>query len=311
MSKRSKTKATVAERPTVPATGRIVIVTGMSGAGHTTALKAMEDMGFEAVDNLPLRLMSNLVRQGAAPGPGLAVGIDVRTRDFGVAAFAEEVASLRAETGYPLDVLFLDCDDEVLRLRYTETRRRHPLAEDRPVLDGIIQERRLLAPLRDAAEVIIDTSHMNLHQFGQRIRDFFGGALAGDVGVFVTSFAYRRGLPRDADLVFDVRFLRNPHYDTALRVLTGSDGAVADYIRGDAGYAAFYDQLIKLLAVLLPRFDREGKSYLTIAVGCTGGRHRSVFVAEELGGWLRARGARVSVLHRELVLAEAEGGATP
>ena len=311
MSKRSKTKAAVAARPTVPATGRIVIVTGMSGAGLTTALKAMEDMGFEAVDNLPLRLMSNLVRQGPAPGPGLAVGIDVRTRDFGVVAFAEEMASLRAETGYPLDVLFLDCDDEVLRLRYTETRRRHPLAEDRPVLDGIIHERRLLAPLRDAANVIIDTSHMNLHQFGQRIRGHFGGALAGDVGVFVTSFAYRRGLPRDADLVFDVRFLRNPHYDTALRLLTGSDSAVADYIRGDAGYAAFYDQLIKLLAVLLPRFDREGKSYLTIAVGCTGGRHRSVFVAEELGGWLRARGARVAVLHRELALAEAEGGATP
>lgn len=298
MSKCTKAKAAVAARPPGPGTGRVVIVTGMSGAGHTTALKAMEDMGFEAVDNLPLRLMSNLLRQGPAPGPGLAVGIDVRTRDFGVAAFAQEVAALRAEIGYPLDVLFLDCDDEILRLRYTETRRRHPLAEDRPVLDGIVQERRLLAPLRDAADVIIDTSHTNLHQFGQRIRDYFGTALAGDVGVFVTSFAYRRGLPRDADLVFDVRFLRNPHYDTALRPLTGCDGAVADHIRGDAGYAAFYDQLTKLLALLLPRFDREGKSYLTIAVGCTGGRHRSVFVAEELGGWLRARGAGQRVASR-------------
>ena len=191
--------------------GRVLIVTGMSGAGHTTALKAVEDMGFEAVDNLPIRLLTNLVRQGPAPNPGLAVGIDVRTRDFEVAAFAKEVASLRAETGRALDLLFLDCDDEVLRLRYTETRRRHPLAEDRPVLDGIIQERRMLAPLRDAVDVIIDTSHLNIHQFAHRIRDYFGGTLAGDVGVFVTSFAYRRGLPRDADLVLDVRFLRNPH----------------------------------------------------------------------------------------------------
>lgn len=282
--------------------GRVLIVTGMSGAGHTTALKAVEDMGFEAVDNLPIRLLTNLVRQGPAPNPGLAVGIDVRTRDFEVAAFAKEVASLRAETGRALDVLFLDCDDEVLRLRYTETRRRHPLAEDRPVLDGIIQERRMLAPLRDAADVIIDTSHLNIHQFAHRIRDYFGGTLAGDVGVFVTSFAYRRGLPRDADLVLDVRFLRNPHYDTALRPLTGRDAAVAAHVRGDEGYAAFYDQLTQLLDLLLPRYGHEGKSYLTIAVGCTGGQHRSVFVAEELGKWLAERGARVSVLHRELVI---------
>ena len=282
--------------------GRVLIVTGMSGAGHTTALKAVEDMGFEAVDNLPIRLLTNLVRQGPAPNPGLAVGIDVRTRDFEVAAFAKEVASLRAETGRALDVLFLDCDDEVLRLRYTETRRRHPLAEDRPVLDGIIQERRMLAPLRDAVDVIIDTSHLNIHQFAHRIRDYFGGTLAGDVGVFVTSFAYRRGLPRDADLVLDVRFLRNPHYDTALRPLTGRDAAVAAHVRGDEGYAAFYDQLTQLLDLLLPRYGHEGKSYLTIAVGCTGGQHRSVFVAEELGKWLAERGARVSVLHRELVI---------
>lgn len=284
--------------------GRVVIVTGMSGAGHTTALKTMEDMGFEAVDNLPLRLMTNLMRQGPGPGQALAVGIDVRTRDFGVAALAQEVAALRAETGYPVHVLFLDCDDEILRLRYTETRRRHPLAEDRPVIDGIVQERRLLAPLRDAADVVIDTSHTNVHEFGQRIRDYFGSALVGDLGVFVTSFAYRRGLPRDADLVFDVRFLRNPHYQTALRPLTGRDQAVADYVRGDAGYDAFYDQLIGLLEVLLPRFDGEGKSYLTIAIGCTGGQHRSVFVAEELGTWLRGRGSRVGLLHRELIVAE-------
>lgn len=281
---------------------RIVLVTGMSGAGHTTALKALEDIGFEAVDNLPMRLLPGLVRQGPAPGRGLAVGVDVRTRDFGVDALVEEVTRLKHRASYPVEVLFLDCDDEVLRRRYTETRRRHPLAEDRPVLDGIAQERRMLALLRDAADTVIDTSHSNVHEFAQQVRDHVGGAVAGKVQLFIKSFAYRHGLPRDSDLVFDVRFLRNPHYEEGLRPLSGRDAAVARFIEADEAFGAFFDGLTSLLGLLLPRYDREGKSYLTIAIGCTGGRHRSVYIAERLAAWSAGDGYRARVQHRDLAM---------
>ena len=282
------------------ASGRVVLVTGMSGAGRTTALKAMEDMGYEAVDNLPVRLLDNLVRQGPAPGRGLAIGVDVRTRGFHVAPFIEDVGRLRAECGNPVDLLFIDCDDEVLRRRYTETRRRHPLGEDRRVVDGIAREREILSPLRSAADVVIDTSHHNVHAFTHTLRQRLGGQTNGDLQLFVTSFAFRDGLPRDADLVFDVRFLANPHYEPALRAQTGCDPAVGEFVSADEGYDAFFSALTGLLALLLPRYDREGKRYLTIAVGCTGGQHRSVYVAEQIASWLRQSGHTVDVLHREL-----------
>jgi len=282
------------------AAGRVVLVTGMSGAGRTTALKVMEDMGYEAVDNLPLRLLNNLVRQGPAPGRGLAIGVDVRTRGFHVDPFIEDVSRLRAESGNPVDLLFIDCDDEVLRRRYTETRRIHPLGEDRRVTDGIAREREILTPLRNAADVVIDTSHTNVHAFTQTLRQRLGGQTNSDLQLFVTSFAFRDGLPRDADLVFDVRFLRNPHYEPELRAQTGCDPAVGDFVSADEGYEAFFSALTGLLALLLPRYDREGKRYLTLAIGCTGGQHRSVYVAEQIASWLRQRGLAVDVLHREL-----------
>ena len=280
--------------------GRVLLVTGMSGAGRTTALKGLEDIGFEAVDNLPLRLMSTLIRQGPEPGRGLAVGVDMRTRDFTADAFTAEVAELRAETGHAIQVLFLDCDDEVLRRRYTETRRMHPLGADRPLTDGIARERRLLSPLRAVADVVLDSSHTNVHEITQHIRDHFAAPAAAQSSVFVTSFSYRRGLPRDADLVFDVRFLANPHYEPELRPLAGTDPAVGRYIETDVDYGAFIAALEQLMALLLPRVDREGKSYLTIAIGCTGGRHRSVHVAERLAAWLTGLGRRVRVEHRDL-----------
>ncbi|MDH3737663.1 MAG: RNase adapter RapZ [Alphaproteobacteria bacterium] len=279
---------------------RVILVTGMSGAGRTAALKVLEDLGSEAVDNLPLRLMATLVGQGPAAGRGLAVGIDIRTRDFDANAFAETVAKLRAQASVPIDILFLDCNSDVLQRRYTETRRVHPMASDRPLSDGIVAERALLAPLREAADIVIDTSHTNIHEFARILHSQLADAAAAAPHVQVVSFAYRNGVPRDADLVFDARFLRNPHYDPDLRPLTGNDRAVGAYIEGDADFAAFFSHLTELLELLLPRFQQEGKSYLTIAIGCTGGRHRSVYIAGKLGAWLNERAALVDVRHREL-----------
>lgn len=277
----------------------VVIVTGMSGAGRTQALKAFEDLGYESVDNLPLSLLANLVG-GASPGKPLAIGIDIRTRDFGVEPVLQEIDKLVAQHGQRVRLLFVDCDDDVLCRRYTETRRRHPLAGDRPLLDGIRHERRLILPLRARADIVLDTSTLPPGQLKHLIEGHFGVRREGALVVFVTSFAYRNGLPREADLVFDARFLRNPHYDPVLRPYTGRDRQVADYVAGDADFGRFFDHLTTLLAPLLPRFAAEGKSYLTVAVGCTGGRHRSVVVAEKLAQWLRDRGLPVDLRHREL-----------
>ncbi len=281
------------------ATGGVVIVTGMSGAGKSQALKAFEDLGYETVDNLPLSLLGTLLG-GEPAGRPQAIGIDIRTRDFGVEPVLKEIDRLVSECGRRIKLLFIDCEDEVLTRRYTETRHRHPLAGDRPLLDGIQHERRLILPLRNRSDVVLDTSTMPISVLRNHIEGHFGLQQSGKLLVFVTSFAYRRGLPREADLVFDCRFLRNPHYDAVLRPFTGQDPQVAGYVAEDPDFAAFFDNLTALLAPLLPRFATEGKSYLTIAVGCTGGRHRSVMVAERLAEWLRGQGRRVDLRHREL-----------
>ena len=280
--------------------GRVLVVTGLSGAGRSTALKALEDMNCEAVDNLPIRLMPTLIQQGPAAGRGLAIGVDVRTRDFAAEAFAQEIEALRASVSTPIELVFLDCANDVIARRYTETRRVHPMASDRPLADGIAAERRLLSPLRDGADIVIDTSPTNIHEFGRLLRDRLVGVPVGEANVLVTSFSYRNGVPRDADLVIDVRFLRNPHYDPALRSGTGRDADVGAYIAADPDFDAFFERLTELLALLLPRFNEEGKSYLTIAIGCTGGQHRSVYVAEKLRDWIAARATKVDVRHREL-----------
>jgi RNase adapter protein RapZ len=278
--------------------GRLLVVTGMSGAGRSTALKAFEDMGYEAVDNLPLSLLPNLLNAPAPPP--LAIGVDVRTRDFGVNALPATLDSLVAEYDLDLKVVFLDCEDDRLVRRYTETRRRHPLAGDRPVLDGIHLERLRVSPLRDRADLVIDTTSLNPGDLKRLLQGHFGLGAAPGITIFVTSFSYRHGLPRDADLVFDVRFLRNPHYVAALRPLTGRDAAIGAFIEADADFAPFLERLCLLLAPLLPRYEREGKSYLTIAIGCTGGRHRSVYLAERLAAWLGEQGRPVGVSHRDL-----------
>jgi UPF0042 nucleotide-binding protein len=278
----------------------VVIVTGMSGAGRSTALKALEDLGYEAVDNLPLSLLSSLLTPGTGGGRPLAIGVDARTRDFGAAPFLEELDGLIRMEAFRVRLLFLDCDSEVLQRRFSETRRRHPVTPDRRVTDGIAHERTLLAPLRDRADEVIDTTDMAIGELKRLLDSNYALERAPGLAVFVTSFAYRHGLPHEADLVFDVRFLQNPHYVDELRPQSGLDRPVGDFIEQDPDLEEYFRHLTELLEPLLPRFDAEGKSYLTIAVGCTGGKHRSVYTAERLGAWLAEKGERVSVNHRDL-----------
>ncbi len=294
---------------TVPAT-RLVLVTGMSGAGRSTALKALEDLGFEAVDNLPVTLLKRLVPGSGKGQRPLAVGVDIRSRDFAVESFLEETDRLATDTGVQVSTLFLDCDDDILIRRYTETRRRHPLAADRPVVDGVRLERLLLRPLRDRADVLVDTSSITIWGLKQRVSEIYRGDQAPGLSIMVTSFSYRFGVPRDADLVLDVRFLNNPHYEPALRPLSGRDPEVGEYIERDEDCARFLERLEGLLEVTLPRYEREGKSYLTIAIGCTGGRHRSVFVAERVAAWLERTDWPVYLHHRELTRDQDDAGKT-
>jgi UPF0042 nucleotide-binding protein len=292
-----------------PAPRRFVLVTGMSGAGLSTTLKALEDLGYEVLDNLPLFLFDLLLREAESRERPLAIGIDSRTRDFTAETLLTRLNELRAQPGVAVQLICVDADDDVLLRRFTETRRRHPLALDRPIVDGIHKEREFLEPLKAAADIVIDTSDSSIHDLRRVVSGRFGLDRTPDLGVFVTSFSYRKGLPRDADLVFDVRFLRNPHWDPALRPFTGQDPRVAAYIEDDPECAPFVERLTGFLAPLLPRYRAEGKSYLTIAVGCTGGKHRSVYVAERLTAWLRGQGIDAGLNHRGLERVLDETGA--
>lgn len=277
----------------------LLLVTGMSGGGRSVALAALEDLGYEAINNLPLSLLERHLRESTETRP-LAVGIDIRTRDFAAGRLSALLDSWMADARLKPTLLFIECDDQTLLRRFTETRRRHPLAEERPIMDGIALERRLLAPIKARADHLIDTSQLAPGELKRLLAGNF--TLSGGMGMmtFVTSFSYRQGLPREADLVIDVRFLRNPHYVASLRAQSGQDGEVERYVVEDPDFARFFADLTQWLAPLLPRYEREGKSYLTLAVGCTGGRHRSVVVAERLVKWLRAQGRTVALAHRDL-----------
>ena len=290
-----------------------VIVTGLSGAGRVTALRALEDLGYVAIDNVPLPLLGDIMRSTAGDGHSemaapLAFGIDTRTYGFDPRRLAQRVGELKKRADLTPRLLYLDCDTEALQRRYTETRRPHPLAPDRLVADGIAEERHLLAQLRDSADVVIDTSDLSPQRFKQVLAGHFSLTERPRLRLTVMSFSFARGLPREADLVFDTRFLRNPHYEPALRPLTGRDPAVAAFVEADPDYKPFVERLQGLIGPLLPRFDAEGKSYLTVAVGCTGGRHRSVAVAERLASWLRGEGRSVTLTHRDAGISPQEGG---
>ena len=285
----------------------VLLVVGMSGAGKSTVLKTLEDIGWETVDNLPLTLLTRFLHgtqseAGTAERP-LALGFGSRTRDFDPQAFIAQVAALRERDDLDIGTLFLDCSADELARRYAETRRRHPLAEDRPVRDGIARERSMLAPLRAWANRLIDTGELKANALAQQIRATFALADVVQTTLTIESFGFSRGVPAEADLMFDMRFLRNPHWEPTLRPRTGLDPAVAAYVAADPAYEAAVGRIEDLLLLLLPRYRAEGKPYVTVAFGCTGGKHRSVHVTERVAARLRDAGFSPTVLHRDLAAA--------
>ena len=283
---------------------RILLVTGLSGAGKSTALRTLEDLGWEVVDNLPLSLLEDLLETPLGKGSSrrrrpLAIGVDSRTRDFDAKRIVQQIKALANDQRVPVETLYFDCAGSELLRRYSETRRRHPLAPDRPATDGIAAERELMEPLRCWADHIVDTTDTAPNALQQQIRQRFGGGAVAPT-LSIMSFGFARGVPRNADNVFDLRFLRNPYWVDGLRDLTGLDSAVADFVAGDEAYEEAIGRIEALLLVLLPRYGEEGKSYVTIAFGCTGGRHRSVHVAERVARRLREAGFSPTVEHRDL-----------
>lgn len=276
----------------------VLLVTGPSGAGRSTAVNALEDIGFEVIDNLPLSLLTPLLE--GRPDRPMALGLDVRNRDFSTNALIAGIDTLSDKIGDGLQVLYLDADDDILLRRFSETRRRHPLAAEGSPLHGIKIEKHLLVPIRDRADVLIDTSTMSPHDLRAEMDRMFAKGEGRVLGVTVHSFSYKRGLPRGLDMVFDCRFLRNPHWDAALRALDGRDPRVAAYVAADPRYEAFRSQVKALVDLLLPAHKEEGRAHLSIGFGCTGGQHRSVMMAETLAANLAQDGWQVSKRHREI-----------
>ncbi len=287
---------------TAPGAQQVVILTGVSGSGKSTALRALEDAGHYCVDNLPIVLLERLIDlSGHTAGEvwRLAAVVDARDARF-LGEAPRIIGELRAR-GVELTVLFLDASDESLVRRYSETRRRHPLAgEGESVPDGIAAERRALAGLRAIADEVVDTTTLNVHDLKRLVARRFVGGEGAQLGVTVVSFGFRFGLPAHADLVLDVRFLPNPYFVPGLRPLPGTDPAVRDFVLGQPDAAAFLDRIVELGSFLLPRYRAEGKSYLTVAIGCTGGKHRSVAIAGELARRLEAGGQRIRLWHRDV-----------
>ena len=284
----------------------LVIVTGMSGAGKSSALKALEDLSFEAIDNVPLQFLKLIFTSNLNSSDNkifeqpIAIGVDIRTRGFSVDNFLQQFDSISLKSKGNAKILFIDCDDDTLHRRYEETRRRHPMAIDRPISDGILKERSLVMPLRSKADLVVNTSEMSLGELKSRLKAKFTDNPEQTLTVLIESFSYRRGLPRNADLILDVRFLKNPHYIRDLREMTGQDEKVGAFILKDPAFNNFFDNLTKTVKPLMPLYEAEGKSYLTIAFGCTGGRHRSVFVAEQFIKWFNKFGIQAQLNHRDI-----------
>ncbi len=278
----------------------VVLVTGPSGAGRTTSIHALEDIGYEVIDNLPLSLLPRLI-DGPAPNPPLAIGLDVRNRDFAVGTLLDAIDELKSHSNKTSQVLYLDASEAELLSRYSQTRRRHPLAEGGAPLNGIQIETAMLTPVRERADLLINTNDMSPHDLRAEIdRWFSNGGDGRFLGVTVHSFSYKRGLPRGVDVIFDCRFLRNPHWDDALRALDGRDEAVAEYVFADERFEQFFKNVKAIAELMLPASKEEGKSHLSIGFGCTGGQHRSVAIAEHLTAALAKDGWQVNKRHREM-----------
>lgn len=293
-------------QPTIPNTNRfsrfpLLLVSGMSGAGMSSTLKLLEDLGYETVDNLPFNLFKTLVDDPSFIVKPMAIGVDTRNRDFSALNILEEVQFLKKRADLSPSLLFLECDDDRLIERFKTNRRRHPLAIEKPIREGIQIERVSLASLKNQADIVIDTTFLAVKDL-KRVLEGNYRLSDKDMMISVISFSYRRGIPREADLVIDARFLSNPYYDLELRPLDGRNPKIAHFIREDKDYESFLGNLQKFLEPLLNRFQQEGKSYLTFAIGCTGGRHRSVFVTEELGFWLKGFGWQIVLHHRDIAV---------
>ena len=284
---------------------RLLLVTGLSGAGKSTALDVLEDLGWETIDNFPIRLLEGLVSgSGKTTGKGqqtpLAIGFDSRTRGFEPGEIIELVKQLAARDDLSISFMFIDCAGHELERRYNETRRRHPMAQGRPVQDGIAAERELFEPLRRWADTVIDTTALSTNELQGRVREQFAPSEDGAMTLTISSFGFARGMPPLADLVFDMRFLDNPHWVDELRELTGQDAPVGEHIMRDPGFTLVFKQIFDLLMTLLPRYAAQGKAYVHVAFGCTGGRHRSVFTAERMAQGLHDAGFSPTVRHRNL-----------
>lgn len=282
---------------------KLLLVTGVSGAGKTSTLGALSDCGYEMIDNPPIRLIHAIMDDFAASGPRdlrVAMGVDESTNGFTTERFADTVSSLRQRSDMDTTLLFLDCSTETLVRRYTETRRRHPMGHMDSMESAVIHERSVVLPLKEEADVSLDTSDLSLTELRREIQQRFAENASDGMSISITSFGFKRGAPRDVDVMFDVRFLANPYWNPELRYSTGLDAEVDEFVTQSEGFDTVFGSLSRLMLDVLPHYQREGKSYLSIAIGCTGGRHRSVAVAERLGAIMRTAGHAPVVRHRDL-----------
>lgn len=278
---------------------KILFVTGLSGAGLSTSLKYLEDTGYEVFDNFPLYIFDSLLETPKKDSKAIAVGIDSRTRDFSTSSVLEKIREL-INRDYDCKLLFIDCDDGELQKRFNETRRKHPMAKDRPVTDGIRMERNILRPLQKNANLIIDTTKLSVHSLRNIIKGHFDVSNGDNLTITVMSFGFKNGAPREADIIMDVRFLANPHWIPELKSLKGIDKEVGEYIEKDSSFSLFIDNFKNLMQPLFSKYKNEGKSYLTIAFGCTGGHHRSVFCAKTIKYWIEEIGYKSHIYHRDI-----------
>lgn len=273
----------------------ILFITGLSGAGISTSLKVLEDCGYEVFDNFPLMQVEAILNEHGHEGTPIAFGFDSRTRAYSPDRLIAMATELNAQ------LVFINATNAKIQTRFSETRRKHPLAKDRTVTDGIIHERQWLEPLLDAADITIDTTDLSVHDLKRIIEAKFSLANKPQkLSVTVLSFGFKHGVPREVDMVLDARFLKNPHWDKALKPKTGQEQDVQDYIASDPNFDPFYQKIADIVEFLLPRYDAEGKSYFTIAFGCTGGQHRSVYLAEKLAGSIKELNYPTTIRHRDL-----------